>query len=353
MSHKKFFISTICILFAVLLLFASITVIIDPFFHYHKPLKCLEYPINNQRYQNDGILKNYDYDAIITGSSMTENFSATQFDELFGTNTVKVPFEGSYLKETGDRIERAFEYNDSIRYVVRSLDFYSLCVDKDHVTDFAYPDYLYDDNIFNDVKYVFNKSVFFKNTVGVLKYNKDNCKTPSFDEAYRWADKFSYGKQHVLERYTRIEKSEQVFENITDAKNTIKANIEQNVVRLAVEHPETEFYLFFPPYSIVTWDSWDRQGLLLYNIEVMRYVSELLVGYDNIHLFSFNDNFDMICNLDNYKDLEHYGDWINRDILENMKNNVGVINSENIDKHFDSLREFYSVYSYDGIFVAE
>lgn len=45
---------------------AGLTAVVDPFFHYHKPLECLSYPLNNERYQNDGIVKHFDYDAVIT-----------------------------------------------------------------------------------------------------------------------------------------------------------------------------------------------------------------------------------------------------------------------------------------------
>ena len=36
-----------------------------------------------EAYQNVGIARNCEYDAILTGSSMTENFRASQFDKLF------------------------------------------------------------------------------------------------------------------------------------------------------------------------------------------------------------------------------------------------------------------------------
>lgn len=351
MSHKSFFIRTIVSVLAVLLIFCLMTVIVDPFFHYHAPLDKLEYPIKDQRHQNDGVLRNFDYDSIIIGTSMTENFYATQWDELFDAKTVKTSLSGSYLKESADRLKRAFDSKNEIKYVVRSLDFYSLIAYKDTVSEYDYPTYLYDDNIFNDVKYLLNKSVFFNETLKVLSYTSQGNKTMSFDEAYNWANNYSYGKQFVLERYTRAEKSDVVNTSLEDKKQIIKENIEQNIISLACEHPETEFYLFYPPYSIVVWDSWNQHGNLEMNIEIMRYVSQLLMGYDNIHLFSFNDDFDMICDLDNYKDLEHYGDWINKDIVKNMKTGKGLIKEENLDTHFDSLKNFYSKYDYESIFA--
>ena len=351
MSHKSFFIWTVSLTLVILIAFTAMTVVIDPFFHYHAPLDKLEYPIDEQRYQNDGILRNFDYDSIIIGTSMTENFHATQWDNLFDAKTVKTSLSGSYLKESADALDKAFSSNDGIKYVVRSFDFYSILAYKDEVSDFDYPTYLYDDNIFNDVKYVLNKTVFFNRTVRVLSYTADGNKTQNFDDAYSWSNKFNYGKQHVLDRYERPEKSEVIYTNFDNEKQIIKENIEQNIIRLALEHPETEFYLFYPPYSIVAWDRWNQIGSLTMNIEIMRYASSLLMGYDNIHLFSFNDDFDMICDLNNYKDLEHYGDWINDEILENMKNGNGRLNSENIDAHFDSMIDFYSKYDYDAIFA--
>ena len=46
-----------CIIFFIeflifIILIAGITIIVDPFFHYHKPASFLEYPLDNQRYQN-------------------------------------------------------------------------------------------------------------------------------------------------------------------------------------------------------------------------------------------------------------------------------------------------------------
>ena len=57
-----------------LIIIGAATAVIDPFLHYHLPLKGLEYPLLDERYQNDGIARHFSYDAIITGTSMTQNF---------------------------------------------------------------------------------------------------------------------------------------------------------------------------------------------------------------------------------------------------------------------------------------
>ncbi len=350
MTHKRFFIGTLCAIIVVILLLSGLTAAVDPFFHYHAPLSDLEYLITNQRYQNDGILKNFDYRAIITGTSMTENFKASEWDALFDTNTVKVPFSGSYFKETTDRLRTAFSHNEQIDYVVRSLDFYAIIADKDHITSYDYPTYLYDGNFLNDTKYLLNKSVLFSQTVTTLKSTLDGNKTTSFDDCYTWSHRFSYGKKHVLKRYSRPAKQEKISTLTDSVKKTVKENLQQNIIDLANEYPDTEFYIFFPPYSIVFWDQWSQQGELSKSIDIMQYATELLLECDNIYLFSFNDDFDMICKLDNYKDLEHYGDWVNSEILINMNKKEGLLTKENYKKHFDKIRSFYTAYDYDAIF---
>ena len=67
------------LIFVALGLIATKTIDIDPFFHYHKP-KTNEYfyILNNQRSQNDGIIKRFDYTGLITGTSMTENIKASE-----------------------------------------------------------------------------------------------------------------------------------------------------------------------------------------------------------------------------------------------------------------------------------
>ena len=64
----------------------------------------MSYRLGSQRYINNGIVKHFDYDAIIMGSSMIENFKNSQFDELFETSSIKIPLSGSTFKEVNDRM---------------------------------------------------------------------------------------------------------------------------------------------------------------------------------------------------------------------------------------------------------
>ena len=103
-------------------LLGSITIYIDPFFHYHAPLANYEYPITNERYQNNGITRHFEYDSIITGTSMTENFKTSEADKLFNATFIKIPYSGGGYKEIDDSLELAYKYTKNIKYVIRALD---------------------------------------------------------------------------------------------------------------------------------------------------------------------------------------------------------------------------------------
>ena len=98
-TNKRWSIILLTTIVILLIGLGGVIAIIDPFFHYHAPLAIMEYPLRNERYQNDGIVKHFQYDAIITGSSMTQNFKTSEFDELFGVTSIKVPFSGGSYKE--------------------------------------------------------------------------------------------------------------------------------------------------------------------------------------------------------------------------------------------------------------
>lgn len=354
MNFKKWiyiFAAEICLGVFVL---ASISIIVDPFFHYHKPLPGLFYVLNNERYQNDGILKHFDYDAIITGTSMTENFKASEFNVLFNANAIKVPFSGGTFKEINDNLKTAYKTNHHVKYIVRSLDTYKILSNKDEMRNDMgeYPVYLYNDDLIDDFKYILNKDVV-KNAAKIVKNtlkNKGGGMT-SFDEYANWNDDNNFGKEVVLKNLNVFRNAYFSGNELTmGEKKMIQENIKQNVTDLAYAHPETTFYYFFPPYSVAYWGELHETGQIKKNIEIEQYAIELILKCPNIKLFSFNTMVDITTNLNNYKDSLHYGEWINSKMLIFMKNDVGLLTKENYKKYIEDEKSLYLNYPYNDLF---
>ncbi len=339
---------------AILAILAVPTIIIDPYFHYHEPLEQFQYPLNkeDQRYLNDGIIRNYEYDAMIIGSSMTENFKASQLNELFGVNCVKVCYMGDTFYQTRMNVEKAIEEQGQIKMVVTSLDITRLTDASDYLREDMgdYPDFLYDNNPFNDVEYVLNKEVLLEKTYNVWGYTSAGKITTTFDEYCNEARYMEYSRSAVLNSYDRMEKREPDLEAQVLQQANVAPNISENIVALAQANPEVEFYLFFPPYSICYWDDLDKYSALEWQIDNMQIATELLLECENVHVYSFFDEHEMICNLDNYKDIAHYSEDINVQILDWMANEEHLLTKENYEEYYADMKEFYGNYDFDSIF---
>lgn len=352
MPNKKFAVSIIMITVGTLFCMAFLMIWIDPDFHYHKSLDYISYVMYDERYQNDGISKNFDYDAIITGTSMTQNFKTSEFDNLFKVNSIKISYAGASLKEVNDSLERATEYNDNINIIIRSLDWYAIKADKDTQSYSTYPEYLYDDNLLNDINYILNKDIMVRRLLQKdIVYTLLGKESTTFDEYSNWNANYEFGKEYVLESYNRLDKVEESSAELSEEeKIAIKENIEQNVLALAIDNPEIQFYCFYAPYSIIYYDDLNQQGVLEKNIAIIEYATSLLVEQDNIKLFSFVDCYDVILELDNYKDFQHYSEDINSMMLELMALEQNLLTEDNYEDYFAEIYAFYSTYDYETLF---
>ena len=349
-SSKKRCICILMIICILLLTAGGATAVIDPFFHYHGPLPFLQYPINNQRYQNYGIVKHFSYDAILTGTSMTENFKASEFDELFGVHSVKTPINGSSFKEINDLLLTAVDVNPDLRLVIRGLDGWNLFDHKDHMrTDATYPTYLYDDDLFNDVSYLLNKEILCSYTLEVLKHTIKGNATTGFDE-YSWWDTSRTGMEQVKSNYSRSEEKSANKPITPEEIQNIRDTLEQNVIAIARDNPDIQFYYFFTPYSILYMDYIDRYGTLQREMEGYLLATEMLLEYENIHLFTFFDDYALITDLDNYTDIAHYAAHVNAQLLQCMHSGEYQLTRENYRSRWQEIADYYLTYDYDALY---
>lgn len=79
-------------------------------------------------------------------------------------------------------------------------------------------------------------------------------------------------------------------------------------------------------------------------------ITKELLKYDNVRLYSFRGNSELICNLDNYKDAKHYGEWVNSQMLQWMKNDEYRITEENLAEYEKNADDLIESYDYDQLF---
>lgn len=346
---KKWFLTCFGTVLGGLLFVFLLVYVFDPYFHFHKPFSFVKYRLYDERYTNDGISRHFDYDTIITGTSMAQNFKPSEIDQLYGVKSVKETFSGSGLMEQSDNLDRALRRNDQLKNVIWSIDYNILIRDKAWTQYEGYPTYLYDDNPWNDVAYVYNKSILYHGVLTNLLMTLKGEESTSLDEYSSWDKPTGY--KYIMANYLRWQEKAPMAEHLTEEEHTwVVETVQENIVDLVKKYPNTTFYLFYTPYSIYFWDFKNQEGLMLAQFEAEKIATEMLLECDNVKLYNFYNHYDVVTNADYYRDKEHYSSEINSAILQWMITDADRITKDNYLERLKEEKEFYLKFDYESLF---
>lgn len=326
----------IIIVLVFLIVIMGIVYAFDPFFHYHKPWFGLKEVLTDKEYQCIGSLKHFDYDSLIVGSSVTENNDNSWFDDAYNCKTIKATRSYGATADLCYLMDAAYENHD-ITNVFYNIDPSSLSAEP--VTTFkstGCPMYLYDDNPFNDVKYLFNKDILLEKIpyMIVSSFFTDYYESLS----YNWAKWKSFNKESALGLYFRPADTTSMMN-----ETVYQDNLDGNISLLSAEiesHPETSFHFFFPAYSMLWWDGIYRSGERDAYIYCEKECVKKLLSYDNVEVYCFQNVPDITTNLDNYLDSIHFSPEINKWMLDQMASGNYRLTLENYEETLDNLSAF-------------
>ncbi len=347
---RTFAITAVVLLLAV----GSLVVLVDPFFHYHRPLQGFPYVVDNQLSQNPGMARQMSYDSCVIGSSMTVNFNSNDFAELLGLKTLKLSCSGALphddyrmLQIVYDETSPAREENE-VKAVFMAMDTMTFTAEPAE-TKYPWQEYLCDQNPFNDIRYLFNKDVLLQY---ILRPMIEREGTDLANVYASWWTPEYYNRELVLEGYTPAEISEEEMDREQLISGTDR-NLEENILPFIADHPETTFYCFFPPYSILYWNDVCRENHLEATLEQIRYMTETLLAYDNVRVFYFQDMEDVVTDLDNYADYTHYKPEINRYMTECFASGEHEVREGEIGNHLANVKKMIDDCDLTAFQVAE
>lgn len=351
MKAKKYIISTIAIVISTLIAVGGINILLDPLFIYHKPWFGLQPVITNERYQNAGIAKNFDYDNVIIGNSLSQNFKPSDFNEGFSGTTVKLTSAGSHTIDWTYLLDIISARKDQPERVVFNIDpdiFQAPVTEMKH----ELPTYLYDSNYFNDVNYLFNFSILKDYTFETLKANLNND-IPDYNTAFMWNDDVGSGREFVLSHYERPEISEK-NPDIESATEVAINNI-NNLIPYIEQMDDTDFYFYFSPFGMLYWDSQIRINKVDLWKNVYTEVCKLLLQYENVNVFLWTDNemLNIMSDLDNYTDDTHYSPFVSNIIANRICSRQGELTVDNYIKEIDLLFSYIITFDYELLFISD
>ena len=352
----------------------------DPFYHYHEPWFELPIVLDNAVYQTAGAAKNLSYDSAIVGTSMTENMHTSWFDEEMGWNTMKLSYSGARSNDLQAIFGQMDQKTGELKNVFMDINDYQLTCES-WTSYVERPAYLYDDHIFNDYKYLFNHDIFLQGVerwVDGFTGVRDNI-----DIAYTWEDAELFGREFVLnssrdlknqlvseaaggqEKQTELQEGQQAekktgLQTKKDADNTVLTEEMQarlqvcqdnldNILPFIQSHPETNFHIMLPPYSMIYWEQKVLQGELENILTIYAYAIHAFLGCDNVKVYYFQYEPEIISNLDNYRDSTHHRPEYNRYIFECVRDNRQLLTKENYEDRLKEMYEYAKRFPYENL----
>ena len=312
---------------------------LDPFEHYRESRILPLY--DQESYNNPGIARSYDYDAVILGTSMVEMSHPSVVDEAFGVHSVKLPMRGSHTAQMGWQLSHVLKDHD-LSLAILAVDAYSLMGPPDDMEEIV--EYLWNDNPFDDVNYLLNRDVLLVRIPRLLK-NLGKPLDTKRDDMYQWTD-VVFSAQSVLNTVTFSPQAP-----MQDADSRIERsteNIERHLKAHIEAHPETRFCLYLPPYSVAYWYLMTRQGLSEQQYRSRARLCELLLGLPNVEIYDYSSRVEWITDLDAYFDYSHHSGEVSDRLMRAMAAGEGrVLTLEDMQAGSERIRQAVLAFARD------
>lgn len=291
--------------------------IIDPFQQYRQAkLYKVYYNSSFSRYLNSGMIKTYNYDSIAIGSSMIANFKIDELKTII-ENPIKLRMSNGSAYEYFITLNSVLENNKNIKTIFLGLDVFSFSgkIDRLNYNNMDFPKYLYDNNIFNDFKYLVSFDILKESLKSLFRsyYYSNN---PKFDfNTMYFLEASNNGVDLLLEKnlYKLFNKNSYKLEQLKESFNF-------NILSIIKKNPQIKFIIFYPPYSINLFKYLNRNSQLKTTMDFKYYIAKTLLEYNNVELYDFQNNIELITNTNLYYDFIHYNETVNSFIINSIKN---------------------------------
>ena len=308
-TRKRWAIFTLTAAILLLSLCALTVYLVDPFEHYRESAILPLY--DQESYNNPGIAKNYDYNAVILGTSMVEMSHPSVIDECFGVSSVKLPMRGSHTAQMGWQLAHVLDTHE-LKLAILAVDAYSLMGPPDDMEEIY--DYLWNDSVPDDVSYLLNLDVLLVRVPRMLR-NLGRSTATKRDDMYQWTD-VTFSAQSVFDSFSFQPQREMTDPDYRLERST--ENIRRHIETYVAAHPETTFKIYMPPYSVAYWYVMTRGGLSEQQYRSRARVCELLLDYPNVEIYDYSSRLEWITDLGNYFDYSHHSGAISDAIMRAM-----------------------------------
>lgn len=327
---KKYFYCQLLILIALLIGFMSL----GYYFDYYQV-----FGLNNniytldQRRVNPGIARHYDYELAMTGTSTVENMLVDDLDRILGKKSVNLPLSGGTVHEHSLMIAKILEFGKA-KQIYYGLDIFSYAFrpDEDRV---RLSPMFWSENPLQKMKSLLQIDVmanFFKKPV--IESTIENSQPTWVKRFGFWADQYEYSEESTLgfdpfEMGTGLMNIDEIlrFRRPVFSYDNFVAGFEQ-ILQQVKENPEVEFVFFFPPVSMFWWHCLDMEKKAEDATRFKEYMVTELNKLPNAKTHDFQLALEITNDLNNYKDMVHFGPDVTIQMIEWLKSGKYLVTPE-------------------------
>lgn len=323
--------SFLCTLLMLAIFVCSSIFIIDPFFQFR--VRDNQY-FMNVAYVDAGLIKNYDYDTIIIGSCMVENYDIEEFNDLLNVNALKIGCSGlgsdgvvryNQLANEVGKAENYYINVDLSGFEVGKAD-EAIGLGQQREINVNEYDYLLNNDPLSKLKYMFSYEAWFRFVpvdMGLVAYRlykgdisggKLGART-SVAHNGEWSEDYVYGEKAVMENrkddgdIEALDKEEQ-----EELLQRMIKNIDEYMG--SFDFSNGNYTFIFPPYSYLFWED----AKLSNRYDIYNEAKDYLVDWikqNGGEVYDFQ-NADVTYDLNYYMDTIHYSKDLNSYMIQCM-----------------------------------
>jgi len=356
MNSKKWIKIFVVFSFFGVLFVGGVNYVVDPFHQYRvNTFYKIAYDGGKQRYKNSGFSKNFRYDSLILGTSMTENFIINEVEKTMAyEKVIKLSVSGGSAREQSLTLNNAINNNNQLKNVLWGIDTFAFVGEPSRYRfgPNSFPKYLYDDKRINDYKYILSVDTLKESLKALLnQYRINDPVFFNYNKMYQWQHKTNdqFNIKSINKAWLQREKQIN-YEKDKQTYSYLKNSFDKNFYNIIAKNIDINFNIFFPTYSILYFKSNEEANRFNDILKFKKYLYNVLLEFPNVKLYDFQIEKKITHDLSNYKDLSHYHQKINTWMLKQIKENNYLVTKENIDQHLENLRKQVKDYDLNKTF---
>jgi len=374
-KYSIFIISALIVpAFAVLLF----NIYIDPFQILHKDSHNPNFLFSGRgvdRYQHAGIINQYDIKSIVIGNSWSANYLPSllkkrlAWEKAYSLTMDGLPFYGQAIVA-----KRALSKHE-VEHVLWGINMDMFTQPWDRINSkMPLKSYLYDNRVLNDLRFfltfdllkyhskkiiekkkilshanplIIQNKMIDRNTAWYFRRACDFNRPIFVAEKILKKNQLQYNKQ-TQKKLAPIKKQKLLtlpVDELPAAIVSFNKNMQNNLLPLIVQNPETEYHFVITPLPSLLWQRTKLKSKKKYTnkLQLFKHFVLAMSEYKNVKIYDFrNDSFTNDLRL--YKDRTHFHIAVNDYILEQISQANNLIDRNTIDSYILKFDEKISNY---------